>query len=146
MAQDVILETLDALITLVRANGGVFLPQHRGEAERIARAAWAGERPYIAKLGEEGQRQMSQRDQTIRREARRGVSLQVLARRHGISLRRAQYIVQGEKQEAAAPAEPTAQAIAAQPGAAPCLTGGAGLPDAAALQPPRTRRPAKATG
>lgn len=143
MATDVILDTLDALITLLQRNGGVLLPTHRGEAERIARAAWGGERAYIGKLGESGQVQLSERDRAIRRDFSRGAHVDLLARRYGLSRRRVWAIVQPER-ESQAPAEQTAAAIVASPTAAACLTGGSAPGDAAQQRPPARAGTSKA--
>lgn len=144
MAQDVIIETLDALIALLQTNGGVLLPAHRGEAERIARAAWGGERVYIGKLGETGQAQISERDRAIRRDFNRGNHVDFLVRRYGLSRRRIWAIVQPER-ESAAPAEQTAQAIVGGQTAAACLTGGSAPGDAPQQRPtPRAGTKARA--
>lgn len=124
MANDVILDTLDTLITLLQKNGGTYLPAHRGEAERIVRAAWGGERPYVGKTGEDGQRSISARDAAIRRDAQRGAHTGVLSRRYGLSLRRVQEILQPDR-----PA-----------GAAVCLTGRAEGGDASNINQARPRR------
>lgn len=104
MTNDIIIDTLDTLIGVLVKAGAQVLPTHRSEAERIVRAAWAGERPYIAKLGESGQVEMSRRNQAIRRDHARGAHVQLLARRYGLSVRTVQVIVQPDR-------------------AAPCLTG-----------------------
>lgn len=122
MNNDIIIDTLDTLIALLQRNGGVYLPAQRAEAERIARAAWGGERPYVGKLGESGQRALSERDRAIMREHRRGVHVPVLARRHGITERRVKQILQilQEPQEGAA--ESTAQASVQGAAETACLT------------------------
>lgn len=102
MNQDIILDTLDTLLALLQSNGGALLPAHRGEAERIVRAAWAGERPYIGKRGEIGQVQISERDRSIRRDHAHGAHVPFIARRYGLSERRVQEIVQGEERRSAA--------------------------------------------
>lgn len=102
MANDIIIDTLDTLLRIVQSNGGVLLANHRTEAERIVRAAWAGERPYIAKVGESAQREISERNRAIRRDWQRGNHLTFIARRYGISLRTAQAIVQPDRTESAA--------------------------------------------
>ncbi len=123
MSNDIIIDTLDTLIALLQRNGGVLLPQHRTEAERIARAAWGGERPYVVKVGESEQRALSERDRAIVREHRRGAHVPLLARRHGLSERRVRAILQlGQADQN--PAESTAQASVPQPAAADCLTDG----------------------
>jgi len=145
MAQDVVIETLDTLIALLQKNGGVLLPAHRGEAERIVRAAWGGERSYIGKLGEDGQAQLSARDRAIRREFQRGASPQLLARRHGLSKRRVLEIVQSERQSQAT-AESPAAASFPQIRAESCLTGRTDGDDAAHQRPPARANPkARAT-
>ncbi len=143
MAQDVVIETLDTLIALLQKNGGVLLPAHRGEAERIVRAAWGGERAYIGKLGESGQAEISARDRAIRRDFQRGTHVELLTRRYGLSKRRIWAILQPER-ESAAPAEQTAQAILAAPTAAACLTGGSAGGDAAHQRPPARANTTKA--
>lgn len=138
MSNDIIIDTLDTLIALLQRNGGVLLPQHRGEAERIARAAWGGERPYVVKVGESEQRAISERDRAIRREFQRGAHVPLLARRHGLSERRVRAILQFEREEPA-PAESTAQASVPQPAAADCLTDGRASGEA--TRSPKARQP-----
>jgi hypothetical protein len=123
MQNDIIIDTLDTLVALLQRNGGVYLPAHRSEAERIARAAWGGDRPYVAKVGESQQQAISERDRAIVREYRRGL-VPLLARRHGLSERRVRAILQMDRQE--------------PPAAAPCLTGG--RPSGEATRSPKPAR------
>lgn len=97
-SSDIVIDTLKTLTALIERNGGVLLPTMHGEAERIVRAAWGGDRVYIAKLGEDGQRQLSARDRAIRTEFLRGDHVPLLARRHGISERRVRQIVATERE------------------------------------------------
>lgn len=138
MSNDIIIDTLDTLIALLRRNGCEVLPAHRSEAERIARAAWGGERPYVAKVGESQQHAISQRDRAILRDHQRGVHAPVLARRYSLSLRRVQEILALSRQ-AQAPAEPTARPSVAPNGAADCLTGRAQPSEA--TRSPKARQP-----
>lgn len=114
MTTDIVIDTLDTLIDLLRANGAQVLPAQRLEAERIVRAAWGGDRVYIAKLGESGQRQISERDAAIARDFRRGAAVELLCRRYALSRRRVQQILALDRD--AAPAAPGAA------GEAACLT------------------------
>lgn len=140
MSNDIIIDTLDTLIALLQRDGGFFLPSHRGEAERIARAAWAGDKVYIAKMGEERYAQMSARDRAIRRDFARGASVSILSRRYQLSERRVRCIVQPDRADPG-PAEPTAQAIVGAAPAATCLTDGRAPGDAATQRPaPRASR------
>ena len=61
--------------------------------EREVRDDWGGERHYIAKVGESGKAQLAERDKRIRDEYRQGEHVELLARRHGISIKRVQQIV-----------------------------------------------------
>jgi hypothetical protein len=144
MQNDIIIDTLDTLVALLQRNGGVYLPAHRSEAERIARAAWGGDRPYVAKVGESQHQAISERDRAIVREYRRGAHLPLLARRHGLSLRRVQEIVAPTRpmtpQDAPKAAEP------AQAGAADCLTGRAASGEATrSPKPARARQQGEST-
>lgn len=67
------------------------------KVERQVRRDWGGERPYIAKQGELGRDQQSERDERIRREHRRGDHPALLSRRHGVSERRIRQIVRGRR-------------------------------------------------
>jgi len=70
------------------------LPAKLAQAvEREVRDDWGGERIYIAKIGESGNAQRTERDQRIRAEYRQGEHVELLARRHGISVKRVQQIV-----------------------------------------------------
>lgn len=61
-----------------------------------ARNDWGGQRHYIPKIGESGQKQLSQRDASIRADYRRGEHTALLARRHGISERHIRRIIASE--------------------------------------------------
>ena len=56
-------------------------------------AEWGGDRPYIAKVGEQEVRQMRARDAAICRDHAAGERTALLARRYGITARRVQMIV-----------------------------------------------------
>lgn len=56
-------------------------------------ADWGGERHYIPKVGESGRAQLTERDKQIRDAYRQGEHIELLARRHGISVKRVQQIV-----------------------------------------------------
>lgn len=122
MTQNPVIYALDTLLEQLAK--GLEPQKARSEAERIVLAAFGGDRYYLGKTGEVGQNAMSQRDAAIRRDFHRGVHIPVLARRYGISERRAQVIVQPER-EKQPPAEPPGAASVQQPSAAACLTGGA---------------------
>jgi hypothetical protein len=61
--------------------------------EQEVRADWGGERHYIAKVGESGKAQLAERDQRIRYEYQHGDHEELLARRHGISIKRIRQIL-----------------------------------------------------
>jgi hypothetical protein len=66
------------------------------EVARLAlqvRHDWAGERPYIARLGESAQREKSLRDERIRRDFHDGETPKLISRREGISSERVRQIV-----------------------------------------------------
>lgn len=63
------------------------------EVEQEVRADWGGERHYIAKVGESGKVQMAARDQQICREHHAGDHDELIARRHGISVKRVRQIL-----------------------------------------------------
>lgn len=67
----------------------------RQRLERELRRAVGGEMHYIAKSGEGVRVEIAQRDEAIRAEARRGESPRFLARKHKLSPRRIQQILQG---------------------------------------------------
>lgn len=68
-------------------------PKAKRDIEEEVRRDWGGERHYIAKVGECGRIRLSERDQRIRDEHRRGEHEKLLARRWGISPRRVRQIV-----------------------------------------------------
>lgn len=59
------------------------------------RRDWGGDRPYIAKVGEAGRVERSQREQAIRVEYERGERVGFLSRKWNLSIRRIQQIVKG---------------------------------------------------
>lgn len=61
-------------------------------AEEI-RQCYGGDRPYVARNGESARALMVRRDQAIWHSYRRGEPAPLLARRHGISVRRVQQIL-----------------------------------------------------
>lgn len=63
------------------------------EVEAEIRRDWGGDRPYIAKAGEAGKVQRSQRETAIRAEHQRGVHVNALARKWGIGIRQVQRIL-----------------------------------------------------
>lgn len=63
------------------------------QVEQDVRADWGGERHYIAKVGESGKAQLAERDRQIRREHHAGDHDALIARRHGISIKRVQQIL-----------------------------------------------------
>lgn len=69
----------------------------RRSIEEDVRRDWGGERHYIAKTGESAKQKLSERDQRIRDEHRRGEREQLLARRWGISVRRVRQIINAVK-------------------------------------------------
>lgn len=63
------------------------------QVEKEARRDWGGDRPYIAKLGENGKKQLCERDERIKADHRRGEREALLSRRYGISIRRIRQIL-----------------------------------------------------
>ncbi|MEO7066264.1 MAG: Mor transcription activator family protein [Rhodanobacter sp.] len=79
---------------LERVGTHIKLPAKVAQAvEREVRDDWGGERHYVAKVGESGKAMMAERDQRIRAEYHQGEHVELLARRHGISVKRVQQIV-----------------------------------------------------
>lgn len=54
-------------------------------AEADTRNDWAGDRPYIAKVGERVRRMISERNRAILRDWRNGERVSLIARKYGIS-------------------------------------------------------------
>lgn len=88
-ATDVITDTLERLAERRKIPDKVLR-----EVEADLRADWGGERTYIPKVGETGRAQLTERDRRIRADFRRGEREPLLARRHGISVRRVRQILQ----------------------------------------------------
>ncbi len=88
---DIIIDTLRRVAQQVPE----FSSQLAAIVEREVRRDWGGDRPYIAKLGQEGRRDRSQRNERIAAEARRGDSDQLLSRRHNLSVKRIRQIRRG---------------------------------------------------
>lgn len=63
------------------------------EVEQEIRRDWGGDRPYIAKAGEAGKIERTRREAAIRAEHHRGVHVNALSRKWGLSIRRVQQIV-----------------------------------------------------
>lgn len=63
------------------------------QIEADIRRDWGGERHYIAKVGESGRAQLSERDARIREEARRGEHVRLLSRRWGLTEKRVRQIL-----------------------------------------------------
>ena len=63
------------------------------DVEADIRADWGGERHYIAKVGESGRAQLEARDRQIHAEHRHGDHDELIARRHGISVKRVRQIL-----------------------------------------------------
>lgn len=63
------------------------------DMEQELRADWGGERHYIAKGGESGRAQLEARDRQIHAEHRHGDHDELIARRHGISVKRVRQIL-----------------------------------------------------
>jgi Mor family transcriptional regulator len=70
-------------------------PKDIQRIERELRRSVGGEMHYIAKTSEGIRVEVAQRDEAIRAEARRGESPRFLSRKHKLSLRRIQQILQG---------------------------------------------------
>ena len=77
--------------------------KQRHHIERELRRAVGGEMHYIGKTGEGARTEVQQRDARIRSDARRGERLPLLARKHGLSVRRIQQILQMLQDEPGAP-------------------------------------------
>lgn len=88
-ATDIVTDTLQRLAERAKIPAKV-----RAEVETEIRADWGGERVYIPKRGENDQQQLSERDARIRRDFRRGEREPLIARRHGISVKRVRQILQ----------------------------------------------------
>lgn len=81
--------------TLERIHAAHPVPARvRKRIERELREDWGGEFRYIQKTVDEDRQQLTQRDQQIRREFRRGEREAYLARKHGISIKRVRQILQ----------------------------------------------------
>lgn len=63
------------------------------EVEQEVRSDWGGERHYIAKVGESGKAQLAERDRQIVREHHNGDHDELIARRHGITVKRVRQIL-----------------------------------------------------
>ena len=63
------------------------------EIEQRIRRVWGGEEPYICKIGEDVRVKLSERDERIRYDARRGESVSLLSRRYHLHPRRIRQII-----------------------------------------------------
>jgi Mor family transcriptional regulator len=93
MHDDLIADILDRIRASCAPKVAEKIDLAKIEAE--VRRDWGGERPYIAKEGEDARRRMSQRDQRIRAQHRRGDHVPLLSRRWGLSERQIRRIVRG---------------------------------------------------
>lgn len=66
------------------------------EVEVEARADWGGERHYVPKHGESGRLQLAERDRQIHADHQRGEHDELIARRHGISVKRVRQVLAGD--------------------------------------------------
>lgn len=86
---DIVLDILDRIALKV----GAVTPRVARQLEKEIRNDWGGERPYIAKIGENARTERLQRNIRIRDEARHGTPIPVIARRHGVSEKRVRQII-----------------------------------------------------
>ena len=87
---DIIADIMRRVAVVVTGkNANALLAQIEAEV----RAEWGGDRPYIAKLGEDAVRERSTRNAAIVRDYQRGERVGLLARRYGISHARVSQIV-----------------------------------------------------
>lgn len=91
---DIVLDTLKALTDVLQAAGAKVLPAHISQAEQIVKREYGGDRVYVPQSGELMQRALSERNEAIRRGFARGERVELLARRHGLGVRRVQKILQ----------------------------------------------------
>jgi Mor family transcriptional regulator len=91
---DIVLDTLQALTDILKAEGVLVRPAQLSAAEKIVKSTYGGDRIYIPHRGEIVQRAISERDEAIRRGFARGERVELLARRHGLTVRRVQQILQ----------------------------------------------------
>jgi hypothetical protein len=151
MPSDIIHDTLDTLITLLRETGARASPtlrleveklalECRGEAEKRVRSSWGGEKVYIGKTHSLGIQAASARNKEILLRWNRGEHISFLCRHFGLSERRIQEILQQHRADQPANA----------PGAAVCLIDRAerrqDMPDAnrEPAEPPVRRRQPRA--
>jgi Mor family transcriptional regulator len=93
MSNDIVIDTLERLVQILQSHGVPVQRRLVCEAERVVKLDWGGDRPYVPRAGESSQAQMSQRDQMIFRDHRRGEHTGLLARRYCLSVRRVQQIL-----------------------------------------------------
>ena len=87
---DIIKDILARVAPVIpKKNCRAFLDQIEAEIRRD----WGGDRPYIAKAGEDGQAEMSRRNAAIVRDHQRGERPTYLARKYGISRQRVHEIL-----------------------------------------------------
>ena len=87
---DILSDILDRVATELNV-----ATKDRQRLERELRRQVGGEMHYIAKSGEGVRIEIEARDARIRADARRGESIRFLSRKHGLSVRRVQQILQG---------------------------------------------------
>ena len=95
--QDIITDALKTVKAIVDKNNGVVDENSLAEADKIIRAKWWGDRPYIAKNAGEGSSERNNaiyRDYTIK-----GERICLLASRYGISRRQVERIIDSFKQK-----------------------------------------------
>lgn len=93
MADDFVRDVLRRIRgVLIGAPAG---PNVWDEIERMIRADWGGDRPYVSRHGEQGSAWRSSRDERIRYDYRHGESVALLARRYGLSRQRVHQILAG---------------------------------------------------
>lgn len=63
------------------------------DVEREIRADWGGEWHYVPRTGEDTRAALAERDRVILADHRRGDHAELIARRHGISVRRVWQII-----------------------------------------------------
>lgn len=88
---DIVRDILDRVAAALRE--GSFTDQIADQLEQQIRHDWGGDRPYIAKVGESAQAEISRRNDAIRRDWQAGERAGALARKYRISRVRVWQIV-----------------------------------------------------
>lgn len=89
---DIVRDILDRVAAAL-GEGESFSEQVALQIEQQIRHDWGGDRPYIAKVGEHAQDEMSRRNAAILRDWQAGDRAPAIARKHGVSRARVWQIV-----------------------------------------------------